>query len=428
MIKYIRQVYYEMRHQKMMTWVSISCTALAVFLVMSYFMTDQLSTVEVAPESNRSRMMYGGGFEYRGPDMSASGAMKYQMIQKIFGSLDGIEQSAISSSWDDNVSGSVNGKISQTLDLKKTDGKFWRLYDFDFISGKPYEDADMETEAKKVIITRSVARYFFDKDDATGETLNLNSVPYTVAGVVRDIHPSLIATFANIYTPLSRNDIYDDSEYLTGGLMVHMLRTPGTTEESLKQQVEQRYIRLNQDLKKDSVEAIYHGAPHNAEYLASGIFGNWTPDLSGEKRGRIVAYCVLLLIPAINLGSMMRGRLRHRISEIGVRRAFGAKRRDIVAQLLGENLVVTLVGGAIGLALSLAFMTLLSTYFIKMGDAGPTALNFTSEAPPINMLFTWRSFAIALGGCFLLYLMSAFLRSWRASKGHPAEAISKTRI
>ena len=223
MIKYIRQVYYEMRHQKMMTWVSISCTALAVFLVMSYFMTDQLSTVEVAPESNRSRMMYGGGFEYRGPDMSASGAMKYQMIQKIFGSLDGIEQSAISSSWDDNVSGSVNGKISQTLDLKKTDGKFWRLYDFDFISGKPYEDADMETEAKKVIITRSVARYFFDKDDATGETLNLNSVPYTVAGVVRDIHPSLIATFANIYTPLSRNDIYDDSEYLTGGLMVHMV-------------------------------------------------------------------------------------------------------------------------------------------------------------------------------------------------------------
>lgn len=429
MIKYFRQVYYEMNHQRMMTWVSISCTALAIFLVMSFFMTDQLATVETAPETQRSRMLYGGGFEYKRPHSWCSGAMKYQMIQKMYGALDGTEQMAISSAWDRNVSCAVEGIVPQTLERKKTDGRFWQLYDFNFISGKPYEEADMESDAKKVVVTQSVARFFFKKDDAAGETLYINGDPYTVTGVVEDVNPSLSATFSNIYIPLSRADIYtDDSEYLLGDFMVHLLTAPGTSEEYMKKQLEQRYARFNQEFKKDSVEAIYHGAPHNAEYFAEGIFGNMTPDLTSKKRQRMATYCVLLLIPAINLGAMMRGRLRHRISEIGVRRAFGAKRANIVSQLLGENLLVTLIGGAIGLILSLVFMIFLSSYFIRLGDAEPTALNFASEVPTVAMLFTWHSFALALGGCFLLNLMSAFIPSWRASKGQPAQAISKSRI
>ena len=45
----------------MMTWVSISGTALSIFLVMSLFMTEQVKTAEVAPESNRNRIMTGQG-------------------------------------------------------------------------------------------------------------------------------------------------------------------------------------------------------------------------------------------------------------------------------------------------------------------------------------------------------------------------------
>ena len=48
-----------MRHQKMMTWVSISGTALSVFLVMAFFMTDGIKSAEVAPASNRHCILTG---------------------------------------------------------------------------------------------------------------------------------------------------------------------------------------------------------------------------------------------------------------------------------------------------------------------------------------------------------------------------------
>lgn len=427
-MKYLQQIYYEMKHQKMMTWVSISGTALAIFLVMSFFMTDQLATVEAAPETHRSRMMYGGGFEYRNAQMWASGAMSHTLINKMYGDLEGIEKTALSGSWDDTKNASVAGKLSKALQSKRTDADFWKLYDFSFISGKGFDDSDIGVDAKKVIISRSVARDFFEKDDAVDEILYLNTVPYTVVGVVKDVNPSLQATFANIYVPFSASDVRPTDEPM-GGFMIHLLREPDATEESIKRQMEQRYEQLNQEWAKDSVEAIYHGAPHNAEYLADGnVFSNVTPDLSGKKTERYITYLVLLLIPAINLSAMMRGRLRHRISEIGVRRAFGAKKRNILTQLLGENFIVTLIGGLIGLALSLLFMMFLSSYFIDLGDAQASALKFASETPTLSMLFTWQSFAVALCVCFVLNLMSAFIPSWKASRVQPAEAISKSRI
>ncbi|MDE6338003.1 MAG: ABC transporter permease, partial [Muribaculaceae bacterium] len=58
-MNYLKQIYYEMRHHRMMTWVSISGTALAIFLVMTFVMAERINTVEMAPESNRSRIMSG---------------------------------------------------------------------------------------------------------------------------------------------------------------------------------------------------------------------------------------------------------------------------------------------------------------------------------------------------------------------------------
>ena len=60
-MNYFKQIYYEMKHQRMMTWVSISGTALAIFLVMAFIMADRINTVEVAPESNRARILQATG-------------------------------------------------------------------------------------------------------------------------------------------------------------------------------------------------------------------------------------------------------------------------------------------------------------------------------------------------------------------------------
>lgn len=418
-----------MRHQRMMTWVSIAGTAMAIFLVMTYFMVDQLGTVEVTPETHRSKMLYGGGLEIQGEQLSMNSTMSYHTAEKIFGNLDGIARMTYTSAGAFTGNIGEKGKLSRAAAYLKTDADFWKVYDFRFIAGKPYDEADCRSGNSKVVITRGVARKIFKKDDPVGETLQVNGKPFVVCGVVEDVNPSLDATFSNIYIPFTPEDYDEQGEYGLGEMMVHLMMDGEVSHQGIKDQVKTRYDRLSAELAKDSMTAVYHEAPFNAETYATGwAFSNVTPDLTKQHRTRFLIYTLLLLVPAINLGSMMRGRLRHRVSEIGVCRAFGAKRSAILRQILGENLIITLIGGAIGLLCSYLFMTLASSQFFRIGYVSLAALQFVSATPEIKMLFTWDSFMFVLASCFVLNLLSAFVPAWKASRLAPAEAISKSKI
>ena len=124
---------------------------------------------------------------------------------------------------------------------------------------------------------------------------------------------------------------------------------------------------------------------------------------------------------------MTRSRLRYRISEIGVRRAFGAKKRNIISQIFMENFLMSLMGGIIGLGLSILFLLFMSEYFITNVDILSESMVRIYVAPVIWNIFDWATFFIAIGACFVLNILSATLPSWRASAVKPALAISKTR-
>ena len=55
-MNYLKQIWFDMRHQKMMTWVAVSGTAVSVFLVMVMFMVNNMKTVGFAPDYNRDRI------------------------------------------------------------------------------------------------------------------------------------------------------------------------------------------------------------------------------------------------------------------------------------------------------------------------------------------------------------------------------------
>lgn len=186
----------------------------------------------------------------------------------------------------------------------------------------------------------------------------------------------------------------------------------------------------NSELSKEGKEINYHLSPYDSEVMTSGMVSpGWDPDLSEKRRDRYVIYLLLMLLPAINLGCMTRSRFRHRISEIGVRRAFGAKRKSIVAQILFENMIITLLGGIIGLALSVLFMLSASSLFFRhVANVDIGSLELLYATPSLSMLFTWNNFAFAFVGCLVLNVMSAMLPAWKASRVSPVVAISKVRF
>lgn len=119
---------------------------------------------------------------------------------------------------------------------------------------------------------------------------------------------------------------------------------------------------------------------------------------------------------------MTQSRLRQRRHEIGVRRAFGAKRSSILRAILVENLFVTLVGGLIGLILTFVMSYMFTSLFYE------PAFSWTGYSVEMSlnasMLFSWSIFGWALLFCFVLNLLSAGIPAWRAAHVDPVEAIN----
>lgn len=424
-MNYFKQIYFEMKHQKMMTWVSVSGTALAIFLVMIFVMSEQVKVIESAPESQRSRILYGEGIDvYYGDEGSQSSmGLSREVAKSIYSDLKGVEQVSYYKSYaGDNIGVSAPGGEVNSLVSLSADANIWKVYDYRFVSGTPFRASEAESGARKAVLSQSAARKIFGKEDVAGREIIVGSFPYTVTGVIKDPEPIMPRSYAEIIIPFNP-DTDEIWETYFGRVNVMMLLKKGVDPASVKAQVEQRYKRLQAVAAKEGQRIAYHNQPYTAREMAIFHGSNTTPDTTETDRLMAIILLLLIILPAINLSSMTRSRMRHRISEIGVRRAFGAKRREIVAQIFGENFIMTLAGGLIGLILSFIFLLFFSNLLF-------TYSNFTDSRellnarPNFTMLFSTSTFLLALLACLVINVLSASVPAWKASRVHPAEAIA----
>lgn len=427
-MNYLKQIYYEMRHHKMMTWVSISGTALAIFLVMAFIMADRIETVKIAPETNRDRIMTGINMHTEAitnNNVGSTWGLNPELIKKLYGNLDGVEVVSYVEAWADTNDVNVKGGESITCEELKVDENFWKVYDFNFIDGRPFDESERKSEVKMVVIARSLARVLFGEDNVAGREIEIGMQPYTVVGVVDDVSPLLGNTFAKIYRIYNIDTDPGNNNLWFGNSAARLLLKEGKDPEEVKMQVEKLYRQLTPEAEQDGVRVVYHNQPYTVEDYAAGIgASNRTPDTDQHRRIQWIIYAILILVPAINLSSMTRSRLRHRVAEIGVRRAFGAQRMDIILQLFGENLIITLIGGIIGLGLSILFVLYASSFMFSYSALFSSSLDIINATPELGMVFSWATFFIALGICLVLNILSATLPAWKASLVEPATALS----
>ena len=96
---------------------------------------------------------------------------------------------------------------------------------------------------------------------------------------------------------------------------------------------------------------------------------------------------------------------RKRRAEIGVRKAFGASAGNVFRQVLDENLIITFIGGILGLMFSIGVLLLTRDIFF------PSGTEFNAE-----MLIRPETFLVTLLFIFLLNLLCAGIPAWRAGK------------
>lgn len=425
MNNYLKQIWFELRHQPVVTITSVMGTAFAIFFVMAVYMIASVDTVPVAPESNRDRILHGTYADLSmGANGSCSGGVAYNTLKKFYENLDGIDIVSYGGSWDDSVDAAVKDGDCISLSRKKVDENFWKIFDFKFIEGKPFDKASVDAGLHQVILQKASAEKLFGNADVIGKEIKLNYTPYTVVGVVADTSPILSQSYANMYTPYTReteNELWG-AGYL-GQSRAYLLKSKGVSDQHIRDQVKQRYDIMNSAIKKDDLEFRYHLQPFDSEMMANSNGSNGDPDAESPRKKRYAIYLILIILPAINLSSMTRSRLRQRVSEIGVRRAYGATKWNIMNRFLGENLVLTLCGGVIGLILCIIFIALFSNFFISYGSWWNSG-DIETSRPTFNMLLNFKTFGWAILFCLILNLLSTGFPAWKASRTNPAEAIS----
>lgn len=417
-----KQFIYELKSEPVVTWVTITGTALAIFLIMTVVMMQEVKTAPYSPESNRDRMLHWGMMSITHPDWgdgSSNGPMSYWAFKNIILPLESAEEVTVYASMPTTHSAALRDKTPVKADVLGTDHRFFNVFDLQFTSGKPYDEAQFESGQPLAVVTENMARQLYgsDDDEIVGKEFLLDMAPYKIVGIVKDVSPLADHAYADIWIPLTSTEILNDTwiNGYMGSLSSTILARDADDFPAILAELDKIKADVNTQLKAgDGYQYIWRNRPYTTEKDAVSKWANVEPDLNQARRSRLIVYLILLIVPAINLSSMTQSRVKRRMAEIAVRRSYGASRSRILGSLLMENLTMTLIAGMIGFGLSMVFALLFAPSLFNQGISATSAPTTAS----LSMLLHWSTLGMAMLFCFILNLLCTGVPAWRASRSN----------
>lgn len=413
MIKaYFKQLWNIMKQNRLFTGIYVIGSGLAIAMTMTIFMVLYVKFAPVYPEYNRSRMVVMKYIGRTNKDKSPGrfgGSLSYSLAEK-FRELPHADKVTAM------VSLPIKGVFSLAIPSNRTnldvncifaDAAYWEVFNFRFLSGGPFTEAEVTSNLPVVILSDNIAEKVFASTDVAGRQIAINGQDYKVCGVVKEVSSTQPATSAEIYLPLfTYPRIREDG--LVGTFQFYLTATDAGERDLLKSEVTDVINRYTQEDPK--FEYHLYGQPD--DYWMS-IFRTdkfSSPDIQKILKGFFYILLALLFIPALNLSGMISSLMNRRMAEIGVRKAYGATNRQIVVQMLNENLLLTCVGGIIGLLLSYLFVWGANDWIHYVFDDTPNLMPGTAlPTPTLEMFFNPLLFVTVFALCLLLNLISALI-------------------
>jgi putative ABC transport system permease protein len=221
---------------------------------------------------------------------------------------------------------------------------------------QPFDIAPGGDAAHVIVLTYELwQRLFEGRESALGEKLVLNDVPYAVIGVM----PPRFGWFTHdgFWLPLSTNPKDE------GQVNVIMRLAPGVTKKVAEDQLQ----ALNQQLARVSPQNFPKDGFRTAflNYMDITVASG---QMSSSLRLLLAAVGFLLLIACVNVANLQLARTTTRAREIALRLSVGANRGRLVRQLLTESVLLSMLGGVIGVLLAIgitrAIVALIPTFYV----------------------------------------------------------------
>lgn len=412
---YFKQAIEMLKQNRFISIITIIGTALAIMMVMVIIVTESIKNTSIAPEPNRDRTMY---LKYEikkkkdNKSRDNNGVISYEVYK---GYLSDLKQPELVSlqidAWDKSIVSTPQNEMERkTMNLKLTDSNIWKLISLSFIEGNQFTEADFNSGLKKAVISESTAKAMYGNTNVINKTIIIDFQSYDIVGVVKDVSPVFNFAYSDIYIPYTSRSAYEHN-----GFHILLLAKDKNDFDAIVKEIrmaEKKYDATNEEWNLTLL------GPYSHSVNLINTDGS-EPNVKGKKIKTILILSFLLLVPAINLSSFSMSGIKKRAEEIGVRKAFGAKKSIILMQILYENFVTSLIGGIIGLILSYTVVVCLKKWLLGVeGDA----------SIPLETLVSFPIFLGVFLACLILNLLSAGIPSYKASKTKIIDSLNRNNL
>jgi putative ABC transport system permease protein len=240
-----------------------------------------------------------------------------------------------------------------------------------FLKGRNFSEQDIKSAPRVTIIDEEFARRHWPESDPIGQQIRVGGNPTTIIAIVRRVKMEGLATDSNrvqSYYPYQQNPL--------GGMTI-VLRTKGDPAE----------LATSARLQVQSVDK------DQPIFLVQTMEQIWNDSIAPERLNLmllIIFAGVALALAAIGIYGVMAYSVTQRTHEIGVRMALGAQRTDILKHVVGQGMLLVIIGIAIGLGTAFAVTRLMKSLLFGVSASDP--MTFSAVAIMLAL--------IALFACF----------------------------
>jgi putative ABC transport system permease protein len=398
LINYFKIAIAVLKRRKFFTFISlfgISFT-LMMLIVLTAFIDKVVN--DNYPDKKRDRLLYINTLEESGPHAMNGGSMSFYFLTHYAGSLKTSVKLAVGSNYKGTNTYINNKKLA--INYKYINAEYWDLLDYDFLEGKPFtRQQTANGERVTVISADTKKKYFGDEPSVVGKYVEADNVQYRVCGVVNNVPITNYMLYSDIYLPytVSKSD-YKQTGY-RGDYTGILLAASKADVPKVQKEYEDMMSRVPVSDTSEYNHIYSHADPFLLAYLRTGNESKSGVSIVLMAIGIFVL--LVMLLPTLNLININVTRIMERSSEIGVRKAFGASSRTLTYQFIVENLILTLLGGLIGVVLSYIVLQVINS--ANLIENLTLSINFT-------VLF------VALLTCLVFGLLSGVYPAWRMSR------------
>ena len=333
-------------------------------------------------------------------------------------------------------------------EVRYVEPSFFDFYKYEFKEGKPFSQEDFDSALEVADISEGIAmKLFGSPEEAVGKDISIDHLNYRIRGVFREGSALNVDSYGEVFLPYtlrsSSHGYQNGLRRYLGNLRATFIVKEGQ-EETLREELRDVCRRINA-MDTTTQEVFYlPGVMTHFEHVLTDTNVEWGWDGNDEDRFKIkeastvfqlwkpflIALLVVLVIPALNISGLIGARMDRMASELGVRRCFGANRRKLMGMVLTENLILTLVGGVVGLIAAWLISIFAGDFLLQLTPlAYEQGFRFGNDASFITgeSAFAPLLFVFALCICVVLNLISAWIPARRALHAQITESINTKR-